>query len=194
MTLSNLPGNFLLNEELRQLLEEALANNEQQKLTRLEKLLEQTFIYAEYAQFDEAIATLESLIKTDSQNAMLALILGDLLAIKGDLNLAKKHYEQAIAIASKSSNPQDREVLLVAKAELVNGMLQELQTEWQALTDSKSGLSERLNAIFNSDSEANIWSNMQASTVCNCMYLPNIPGMLKWIGGQYRCRPCPVPA
>ncbi|NJO93685.1 MAG: hypothetical protein HC820_03725 [Hydrococcus sp. RM1_1_31] len=187
-----------MNKELTQLLQNAIANNEQQKLTEAEKVLERTFIYAEYAQFDEAIATLESLIKTDSQNAMLVLILGDLLAIKGDLDLAKERYEQAIALASNSSNPQDREVLLVAKAELANGMLPEVQTEWQALTasaDSESGLSQRLKAISNSDSEAKTWSNLLTgmTMVCNCTTASGFPGRWKWFDGRYVCSVCPVP-
>jgi tetratricopeptide (TPR) repeat protein len=193
MTLSNSSGNFALNQELMQRLQKAIANNQQQKLTETEKQLELTFIYAEYAQFDDAIATLKSLIKTDERNAMLVLMLGDLLAIKGDLELAQERYKQAIALATNSSNPQDREILLVAKAELANGMLQEVQKEWQALTNSKSELSERLKAIFNSNSEANTWSNMQAGTVCNCVYLPNVPGMLRWLGGRIQCWLCPVP-
>lgn len=203
MTNSNRLGNLLLDAALMQQLQTAIEKIEQQQLTDKAKALELCFAYVQYAQFDKAVETLEELINTEGQNPLLLLTLADILAIKGESSLARERYTEAIELASNSSDPQDREVIIVARAELAISSLQEAQTAQTELEELKKEewrsdgeLSDRIKAIFNEDRTLNsslTWSNSLASRsrVCNCTIPPNnIPGRLIFVDGTQVCSVC----
>jgi tetratricopeptide (TPR) repeat protein len=208
MTTFNRSEDLSLDEAISQKLQAAIGQIEQHNLSDDAKAIEQSFVYAEYGQINRAIQVLEKLRAAGNRNLELSLMIADLHAIKGSSSQAKEYYDKVVKLASDSSDPQELEFLIVAKAELASYSFQESQTELanslfeEAKTRSqelkkqeiynKGQLSQRLEEIFDRDKDPEMplsWSNSVRSAVCPCP-TPWGSGQWKWIDGRWFCDPC----